>query len=274
VGSVFSPYYAWARRRGETDPLNHCAVNVALYGPRASRWSMTERGAAQVEREASMLAIGPSKLAWTGDAMHITVNEICAPLPRRLSGSIRVMPSAVCDSSYALDAAGLHRWSPIAPCARIEVNMSEPALHWSGSGYVDSNSGVVPLEETFETWSWSRASRDDHTAVLYDVQPRDAAPRSMALQFDSNGTVREAEIPPLATLAPTGWRLPRQTRARAGEVRLVKTLEDGPFYSRSLLSTSLAGAAAPAIHESLSLDRFRSLWVQCLLPFRMPRIAR
>ena len=33
VGSVFSPYYAWTGRR---DPLNHCAVNVALYGPRAS----------------------------------------------------------------------------------------------------------------------------------------------------------------------------------------------------------------------------------------------
>jgi carotenoid 1,2-hydratase len=29
-----------------------------------------------------------------------------------------------------------------------------------------------------------------------------------------------------------------------------------------------------AMHESLSLDRFRSAWVQLLLPFRMPRIAR
>ena len=29
LGSVFSPYYAWSGRR---DPLNHCAVNVALYG--------------------------------------------------------------------------------------------------------------------------------------------------------------------------------------------------------------------------------------------------
>ena len=32
IGSVFSPYYAWARRRGPADPLNHCALNVALYG--------------------------------------------------------------------------------------------------------------------------------------------------------------------------------------------------------------------------------------------------
>jgi carotenoid 1,2-hydratase len=275
VGSVFSPYYAWARRRGEADPLNHCAVNVALYGPRGGRWSMTERGAAQVEREPSMLRIGPSTLCWTGDAMHIDVDEICAPLPRHLRGSIRVMPKALCDQSFPLDTAGSHRWAPVAPCARIEVRMSNPALTWSGSGYFDSNSGVEPLEATFETWSWSRASREDQTEVLYDIKARDAAPRSMALQFDSKGTVQEREIPPLATLPPTGWRLPRHTRAaRAGDTRVVRTLEDGPFYSRSLLSTSLAGAAAPAIHESLSLDRFRSRWVQCLLPFRMPRIAR
>jgi carotenoid 1,2-hydratase len=235
---------------------------------------MTERGAGQVQRERSDLRIGPSTLSWKGDAMHIAVEEICAPIPRRLRGSIRVIPKALVDRSFALDAAGLHHWSPIAPCARIEVQMSEPALTWSGNGYVDSNLGVVPLEDTFENWSWSRASRDDHTAVLYDVSARDAEPQSMALQFDSKGTVLDREVPPLATLPTTGWRIPRQTRADSGDVRLVKTLEDGPFYSRSLLSTRIAGAAAPAIHESLSLNRFRSLWVQCLLPFRMPRTGR
>jgi len=275
VGSVFSPYYAWARRRGEADPLNHCAFNVALYGPRGNRWSMTERGAGQVEREQSILCIGPSVLCWTGDAVQIGVNEICAPFPRRLRGTIRVMPEALCERSFALDAAGLHRWSPIAPCARVEVQFSDPSLAWSGNGYFDSNSGVEPLEDTFRTWSWSRASRADLTRVLYDVQARHGETRSMALEFDRRGTVLKRNIPPLAALPSTGWRLPRHTRAEPGEhARLVKTLEDGPFYSRSLLSTTLAGSAAPTIHESLSLDRFRSPWVRCLLPFRMPRIAR
>ena len=37
IGSVFSPYYAWS---GRTDPYNHCAINLALYGPRSSRWAM------------------------------------------------------------------------------------------------------------------------------------------------------------------------------------------------------------------------------------------
>ena len=32
IGSVFSPYYAFRRRSGRIDPLDHCALNVALYG--------------------------------------------------------------------------------------------------------------------------------------------------------------------------------------------------------------------------------------------------
>ena len=41
--------------------MNHCALNVALYGPRASRWAMTERGAARVAREASALGHRPER---------------------------------------------------------------------------------------------------------------------------------------------------------------------------------------------------------------------
>lgn len=277
VGSVFSPYYAWARRRAATDPENHCALNVALYGKRGSRWSMTERGAGQLVREESVLCIGPSTLCWTGGLMQIAVDEICAPVPRRLRGSIRIIPTTLCDRSFVLDAWGFHRWSPIAPCARIEVNLSDPSLSWCGSGYMDSNYGVEPLENAFEAWSWSRASRGDRTLVLYDTMARNGEARSLALDFDSQGGVHEREAPPRATLPPTRWRLPRHTRAEPGQdVHLVSTLEDGPFYSRSLLRTSFRGSAATAtaIHESLSLDRFRAAWVRCLLPFRMPRIAR
>jgi carotenoid 1,2-hydratase len=73
-------------------------------------------------------------------------------------------------------------------------------------------------------------------------------------------------------LDTTGWRVGRRTRADAGAAaRVIATFEDGPFYARSLLETRLYGETAQAIHESLSLDRFRAPWVQCLLPFRMPR---
>jgi carotenoid 1,2-hydratase len=275
VGSVFSPYYAWARRRGNADPLNHCAFNVALYGPRGGRWCMTERGAMRVERERCLLSIGPSDMCWTGNALQIAVDEVCAPLPRRLRGSIRLIPTALCDRTFVLDAAGSHRWSPIAPCARIEVRLSEPDLAWTGVGYLDSNTGAEPVEDGFQAWDWSRASLPDRTVVLYDFKPRRSPARTLALQFDPHGIVEELERPPLVSLPSTGWRLARRTRADAGQcVQVVRTLEDGPFYSRSLLHTSLLETPVRAVHESLSLDRFRSPWVQCLLPFRMPRIPR
>ena len=50
-----------------------------------------------------------------------------------------------------------------------------------------------------------------------------------------------------------------------------ETLEDGPFYSRSLIDTWHAGQPLHEVHESLSLTRFASRWVQVLLPVRMPR---
>jgi hypothetical protein len=37
VGSVFSPYYAWAHARGPALADDHCAINVALYGGGAVR---------------------------------------------------------------------------------------------------------------------------------------------------------------------------------------------------------------------------------------------
>jgi carotenoid 1,2-hydratase len=275
IGSVFSPYYARARRRGEADPSNHCAFNVALYGARGGRWCMTERCAEQVERKQSMVSIGPSAMCWEGNALQIVLDEICAPVPRRLRGTIRLIPTGLCDGTFLLDAQGSHRWSPIAPCARIEVHLSDPELLWTGLGYLDSNTGAEPVEDGFEAWNWSRASLPDRTAVLYDFKPRRSPARTLALQIDPHGCIEELRIPPVSSLPSTGWRLPRQTRADAGQrVQVVRTLEDGPFYSRSLLQTSLLGTPVRAVHESLSLDRFRSRWVQCLLPFRMPRVIR
>ena len=141
---------------------------------------------------------------------------------------------------------------------------------------MDSNSGDEPLEDAFQKWTWSRASVPDGTVVLYDVTHRAAAAEgaahAMALRFAASGAVQIVEPPPEVALPISGWRVPRRTRADAGhEAQVVQTLEDAPFYNRSLLQTHLLGHPAPAIHEALDLDRFSSLWVQCLLPFRMPR---
>jgi carotenoid 1,2-hydratase len=274
LGSVFSPYYAWARRRGPADPLAHAAINVALYGHGGRRWTMTERGAGHVVRDASSLRIGPSSLAWDGRTLTIAIDEITAPWPRRVRGTIRVTPSALHDERFALDAAARHHWCPIAPCARVEVDLSQPRSRWQGHAYLDSNEGAVPLERDFVRWHWSRARTEDGgTAVLYDIARRDGSARSLALRFhpDADRAV-PFDAPPRAALPASGWRVARETRSDAGSVAQVRTsLEDGPFYARSVVDTRLSGQPATAVHESLDLDRFAAPWVQAMLPFRMPR---
>ena len=55
---------------------------------------------------------------------------------------------------------------------------------------------------------------------------------------------------------------------------VVRTLEDAPFYARSVISARLLGEPVTLMHESLSLDRFKMPIVQAMLPFRMPRARR
>lgn len=268
---MFSPYYAWS---GWSDPLDHCSVNIALYGTSHSRWAMTERGRDSVDRSADFLRIGPSSLFWRSDSLVIDVAERSAPWSRRIAGTIRVTPEILPGKRFPLDDEGRHVWQPVAPRARIEIDLRHPALRWSGEAYLDSNFGVEPLESRFSGWSWSRARHGDGCVVLYDANRRDGAETSLALRFAADGSTHLQPVLPPSALPVTGWRLLRSTRADEGAPVLVRrTLEDTPFYARSLLSATVYGRPVLAFHESLSLDRFRSRLVRALLPFRMPRAS-
>lgn len=279
---MFSPYYAWARRRqGEAvRPAAHCALNIALYRrPPGSTsyqrlWAMTERGEPQLRRSAEQLQIGPSRLAWQDDGrLQIEVDEWTAPWPRRLRGQIRLLPQALPGWAFALDAAGRHWWQPISPVARVELDFEAPrGLRWQGHAYLDANGGSRPLEQDFHSWQWSRAALGAQAGcrVLYEVRPLSGERRALALEFDAQGGMAQRPLPPDCPLPGTAWGLARSTRA-AQAPELLATLESGPFYSRSLLRDLRDGSLA--VHESLSLQRFRQPWVQALLPFRMPRRA-
>jgi carotenoid 1,2-hydratase len=274
VGSVFSPYYAQRRRHAPADALDHCALNVALYGPDRRRWAMTERGRGAVRRTPGTFQVGPSALHWDGDSLAIEVDEIAVPFPRRVRGRIRVTPACATRNTYALDAEGLHRWSPLAPAARVEVDLHAPELRWQGTGYLDANDGDGPLERSFARWHWSRAAHGDGATVLYDVDRRGGDRFALALQFDAAGGASMLEPPPRVALPSTRWwRMPRTTGSDR-EAQVLATLEDVPFYARSLVRQQVRGRTLDAFHESLCLDRFDSRWVQVLLPFRMPRVAR
>lgn len=274
LGNVFSPYYASRRRHGGADALNHCALNVVLYG-RGARWALTERGHADVARDRVTLRIGPSQLRWDGEQLLIEVDEWCVPVPRRLRGRIRLTPRALVDYAAPLDETGAHRWRPLAPIARVEVQFDHPAVRWAGPAYLDSNAGDAPIEDAFVDWDWLRAPIGDDAAVIYDVRRRSGGEHGLALRFDSQGRVHPIEAPPIARLPRTRWGVSRACRSEHdGRATVVRTLEDTPFYARSLVETQLLGAPTIAMHESLSLDRFRARWVQSLLPFRLPRAWR
>lgn len=275
LGCVFSPWYARARRRGPTPALAHSACNLALYGPRSRLWAMTERDQGDVSRSVQQLAIGPSTLFWQEGALHVEINEITAPWPRPLRGKLRIEPQTLFSQSFELDAAGQHRWQPIAPHARIEVEWQEPALRWRGSAYVDHNEGNAPLERDFLRWQWSRAHDGKHSWIFYDTDWSLGGGQSLALKLGSDGSIASLEAPPLQRLPTTLWGIARDAHCDPAErARVLRTLEDGPFYARSWLDTTVQGHKLTAWHESVSLTRFASRWVQALLPVRLPRAKR
>jgi len=233
---------------------------------------MTERGAGALTRGADFFQVGPSGLAWDGETLTAEIAEWAVPLPRRMRGRIALKPRAINPEPFALEPGARHHWRPIGPIADIALDFEAPALSWRGEGYLDSNWGTEPLERRFARWDWSRATLPGGAgaAILYDPTLTAGEGAPLALHIDPHGRVSRRPIPPRRDLGRCFWGVDRQTRTD-GAARLLDTLEDSPFYTRSLIQTRLFGEELTAMHESLDLTRFDKRWVQMLLPFRMPR---
>jgi carotenoid 1,2-hydratase len=250
-------------------------MNVALYGPRARRWAMTERGEQALGQSPDCLIIGPSRMEWDGSCLTFELDERGALFGERVMGRVRVWPEALVMRPFPLDPQSLHRWEPIATRARVEVSFTAPELAWTGDAYVDSNFGAEPMEGRFRDWQWSRAHAGRDSLVFYEGRRRDGSAFALSLAIDPSGTPRPIEAPPRHVVVATGWLMPREVRSDAGHpAQLARTWEDAPFYSRSAIGVRLFGEETLAVHESLSLTRFRSRVVQWMLPFRMPRRGR
>jgi carotenoid 1,2-hydratase len=238
---------------------------------------MTERGAGDTAQARDALNIGPSAMRWERDRLIIEIEErdirLGIPWRRRVKGRIVLHPESLNGRSFKLDSAGRHNWQAIAPRARIEVTMDEPAIAWQGSAYLDSNHGSEPIEDGFQSWHWSRAHLGQEVAVLYEGQRRDGSHFGSALRFDASGTPHEDELPLVAPLPRTWWAMERRTRADRGCASIVKTWEDSPFYARSAVASRLWGEPVVAVQESISLDRLVNPAVQFMLPYKMPREA-
>lgn len=240
---------------------------------------MTERGRPALRRDATSFTVGPSALTWEEGALTLSFDEISLPwptkqlLPKRITGRVVVTPSAVTDRVYDLDAGGHHHWWPIAPDARIDVSIGAEGAGWSGHGYIDCNWGDRGLEEDFHRWDWSRGTMENgDIVILYDTEQRSGAETPIAVTFDKAGHAVPFDPPAAAKVKRGFWGVDRTIAADEGfEPIIERTLEDGPFYNRSIIRTRLNGLEARMMHESFSGDRFASPFVKLMLPFRMPR---
>lgn len=282
VGSVFSPWYFDARRSGPTDPLQHAAINVSIRSHGRHFWVMNEGARPASARSAAQFSVTPtSTLAWQNGQLVLDFDEVTRPffqrMPARIAGRLTLTPQLRHDATVALDAAGRHHWCAVAPLSRFEIRMEQVQLQVQGDAYHDCNWGVEPLESAFAGWHWSRAAlpatgqRSAGTAVLYDTTGRDGTSRLLGRFFADDGTWHAVTDLRSAPLSTTGWRIARATRSDDGHAQVRSTLEDTPFYARSLVDGTWLGSRATAVHESLNLQRFSSPWVRFLLPWRSRR---
>ena len=101
---------------------------MAFYGESGHRWAMTERGRASVRRQPQTFRVGPSSMAWDGEALVIDINEVTVPQPGRLRGKIRLEPITTNPEAFLLSQHGRHFWQPVAPLARVSVEFDRPRL--------------------------------------------------------------------------------------------------------------------------------------------------
>jgi flagellin-specific chaperone FliS len=147
---------------------------------------------------------------------------------------VRVRADTWFNFSTAIDPNGKHRWGPLAPSARIEVDLDHPAQRWQGHAYLDSNEGDEPIHHACHEWDWSRSIlQDGSTAVIYDIQGKVGQPadKLLALRFMNDAQRDFAEG--------------RPSEARAAASRAADIVTELSATLRADLAPELAGALLP-----------------------------
>ncbi len=233
---------------------------------------MTDRGASALRLSEDRMEIGPSSMTWDRDALVIDVDEMTTPHPGKLQGQIRLMPTGVTNIEVPLKDDGSHVWRPFAPTARIDVDLNRKGWQWSGHGYFDANFGTAALEDDFSYWTWSRMPVRGGSAAFYDAERRDGSSLAVALKFAENGHVQPMASPPKQRVSRSLWAVRRETRSDDGSnPRQIKAMLDAPFYTRSVLRTTIHGEETDGVHEALDLNRFASPLIKPMLAVRVPR---
>jgi carotenoid 1,2-hydratase len=259
VGSLFSPRYA-ARPRAL--PIEHCAVNFALYvGGRRRQWALTEYPTAT--QSGGVLSIGRSSLRVCADGtVEIEVRERQAPFGAETRAEMVLHPTAPGVGVVPLLPDGSHVWEPRAP--RCEAELRLPLLGQSlrGHGYHDANAGDAPLGSSLPSWSWTRVHGPDRTAIDFRLP----AGERITLRTGSEGSSLGRDEAPAPDRTSTSWglRVPRTLSAGGLVVPAPDLVESSPFYARQV---ARAGGLH-AIGEVADFRRFRSPLLRWMARFR------
>lgn len=279
VGHPFSPDYL---RAGRVPAERYCSMNVAVYGPPPlarfrSGFALEERAISSRDRARDGIQIGRSSLRWVGDRLQADLDERTTPLGhpvrRAITGRVTFVPEALTGRELVIDRDAQHRWWPVSPVGRIEVDLPSLGLRFGGHGYHDANAGETSLADGFEHWNWSRARTSQGAALTYDAIDRSGIRTSHAFRVRAgSGNIEPIESTRLMARARSAWGLPRDVRVDAGAtVCTVRTLEDGPFYNRALIETRVDGESVTAMYEALSGRRLRAGWVRFCTRYRMAK---
>ena len=185
IGSVFSPWYYWSGRK---NPSNHVCINVAMYG-KGWRWTMTERGEKQLQRDKDTLKVGPSFFHWEKDHLVINFKEYSIPHFDCVKGTVKIFPEFISDIECNLLSNNSHIWRPFAPLSKIQVDINKPGWQWEGHGYFDANFGSSALEQDFSYWTWGRCPTKEGSYTFYDATPRREKNVNIALLFKNNDLI-------------------------------------------------------------------------------------
>ena len=263
VGSIFSPRYSVAARRGGLATA-HCAVNFALYENGARRaWVLSEyEGCAASGNE---LRIGRSRVTWRGAGVRLEVDERTAPWGRPVKAVMELSAGSPVGEEVQLLRGQPHHWQPLMPRATATLEVPTHGVSAGGRGYHDTNHGAEPLGGGVPGWQWMRAHGEESTVVHY-LLPDGEQLRVVASRAGVSLERQRAEVLPQQR---TGWCLGVPGELPAGEGRLAREglLESSPFYARF----TAARPGVDVMGEAADFRRFHSPLIRWMAHFRTRR---
>ncbi|WP_224243018.1 carotenoid 1,2-hydratase [Hyalangium gracile] len=269
VGSLFSPRYSVAARRGGL-PREHCAVNFALYhrGLRR-RWVLSEYPVMEQESP-YRLRIGRSTLSYEGEVVRMEVDERTAPWGRPVKARLVLEPMTPLGDEVQLVAGLPHWWQPMAPRARAWLTVDTEGLELEGLGYHDTNHGQEQLGARLSGWHWSRTHGARDTVVDY-VLPDGSAPVQVIAGPQGVQCRRGSGTLALETRR-TGWglRVPKRLLSSAPVESEPRLLESSPFYAR----VEARQGGLDTLGEVADFRRFHSPLIRWMAHFRTRKEGR